>query len=179
MDVIYEIIGIVLYIGMFLFLIAGLCFLIDLWLDGKRESLYAVLINGFLAFVCIWFLAEASSQIQKTPWVRPDPYVTHTIVALQDGNEVNGKIRGSRYSMSGYINEEFMYVYGYKTIGNGMKIQKVSAKNATIFFDDNVIPNAKWYKETRKYWWLDEERYTCDIFIPTDSLQAELVIDLQ
>lgn len=179
MDVIYEIIGIVLYVGMFLFLIAGLCFLIDLGLDGKRKSLYAALINGLLGFVCIWFLAEASSEIQKMPWTRPDPYVVHTVMALQDGNEINGRVRGSKYSMSGYINEEFMYVYGYRTVSGGMKIQKVSAKNATVYFDDKVTPNAKWYKETREFWWLEEERYTCDIFIPTDSLQAELVIDLQ
>ena len=81
--------------------------------------------------------------------------------------------------MSGYINEEFIYVYGYKTYSGGMKIQKASAKNAVVYFDDSVSPNAKWYRETKKFWWSESERYTCDIFIPTGSLQAEMVIDLQ
>lgn len=100
-------------------------------------------------------------------------------MALQDGNEIQGNFRHRRYGMSGYINEEFMYVYGYKTYSGGMKIQKVSAKNAVVYFDDNVNPNAKWYRETKKFWWSESERYTCDIFVPTGSLQAEMVIDLQ
>lgn len=143
--------------------------------DGLKESLVVL----FLAAICLGAECYVASNLSKQPWIRSDPYVTHTVMALQDGNEINGRVRGSRYSISGYINEEFMYVYGYKTVGGGMKIQKVSEKNATVYFDDNVTPNAKWYRETKKFWWSEAERYTCDIFIPTDSLQAELVIDLQ
>lgn len=143
--------------------------------EGVRTGLVFLVIAG----LCLGTEVFVASKLNKKQWQRTDPYVTHTIMALQDGNEVNGKIRGGRYSISGYINEEFMYVYGYKSTGGGMKIQKVSAKNATVYFDDSVTPNAKWYRETKKFWWSEAERYTCDIFIPTDSLQAELVIDLQ
>lgn len=120
-----------------------------------------------------------ANKLEDQVWKRGDPYVTHTIMALQDGNEIQGNYRHRRYGMSGYINEEFMYVYGYKTYSGGMKIQKVSAKNAVVYFDDSVSPNAKWHRETKKFWWSESERYTCDIFIPTGSLQAEMVIDLQ
>lgn len=120
-----------------------------------------------------------ANKLKDQVWKRDNPYVTHTIMALQDGNEIQGNYRHRRYGMSGYINEEFMYVYGYKTYSGGMKIQKVSAKNAVVYFDDSVSPNAKWYRETKKFWWSESERYTCDIFIPTGSLQAEMVIDLQ
>lgn len=179
MDILFEIIGTILYMGMFLSFAIGLWFLID-WICNRRKRYgIATLVCGAVLVTCTWFVGHASYKLEREAWSRPDPYVTHTVMAMQDGNEINGSIRGRKYSMSGYINEEFMYVYGYKTVGGGMKIQKVSAKNATVYFNDRVAPNAKWYKETREFWWLEEERYTCDIFIPTDSLQAELVIDLQ
>lgn len=154
------------------------CFL-DADIYNNYKTAKPGIILAVIAAVCLVTEIYVSTKLENQPWTRPDPYVIHTVMALQDGNEINGKVRGSRYSISGYINEEFMYVYGYKTVGGGMKIQKVSEKNATVYFDDNVTPNAKWYRETKKFWWSEAERYTCDIFIPTDSLQAELVIDLQ
>lgn len=81
--------------------------------------------------------------------------------------------------MSGYINEKFTYVYGYKTIGGGMKIQKAGEDTTTVYFRDDIAPCAKWYEETRSYWFVKETRYTCDIFVPTDSLDARITIDLQ
>lgn len=146
--------------------------------DSKKDAIicFKILLAGIL---CLGVECYVAHNLNEQPWTRSQPYVTHTVMALQDGNEINGRIRGGKYSMSGYINEEFMYVYGYKTVGGGMKIQKVSEKNATVYFYDSVSPNAKWYRETKKFWWSEAERYTCDIFIPTDSLQAELVIDLR
>lgn len=147
--------------------------------DKVRDTIIGLLLLG-VAIACVLLLSHVTKMLDKQPWKREAPYVVHTVMALNDGNEINGSFRGGRrYGMSGYINEEFMYVYGYKLSNGGMKIQKVSEKNATVFFDNSVVPNAKWYKETKSYWWREETRYTCDIFIPEDSLQAEMVIDLQ
>lgn len=152
-----------------------LCSIID-------EGCTMIMISMISTVTCIILtilLCYASTKIEKQPWQRGDPYVTHTVMALQDGNEINGKIRGSRYCMSGYINEKFTYVYGYKTIGGGMKIQKAGADTTTVYFRDDIEPCAKWYEETRKYWFVEQTKYTCDIFVPTDSLEARITIDLQ
>ena len=168
-----------LLIGFCSFGIIGTIFFIEGLCEKKcKVALFGVTL-WCLGIGCLAVATYASKKYEEQPWHRTDPYVTHTIMALQDGNEINGSFRGGKYSMSGYINEEFLYVYGYKTIGGGMKIQKVSEKNAVVYFNDDVTPNAKWYEETKSFWWLNGKRYTCDIFIPSDSLQAELVIDLQ
>lgn len=169
----------ILFLGGMFLGIVSLAVLIVCDVTEDRKGVRAGFVILTIAGFCLGTELYVVNKLTEQPWIRPEPYVVHTVVALQDGNEINGRVRGSRYSISGYINEEFMYVYGYKTVGGGMKIQKVSEKNATVYFDDNVAPNAKWYRETKKFWWSEAERYTCDIFIPTDSLQAELVIDLQ
>lgn len=122
----------------------------------------------------------ASVKCEKQPWVREEePYVTHSIVALSDGNEIDGQFRGSRYCMSGYINEKFTYVYGYKTTSGGMKIQKATDDISTVYFRDDIEPCAKWYKWTKTFWGYTKEKRTCDIYVPSDSLEANIVIDLE
>lgn len=145
----------------------------------ERNGFLASVLSTVIAGVCIGLSMYTSYQLSKQQWIREDPYVTHQVVALQDGNEIRGNLRNRKYGMSGYINEEFMYVYGYKTASGGMKIQKVSEKQTVVYFNDEIAPNAKWYREKRRFWWSSEERYTCDIFIPTGSLQANITIDLQ
>ena len=170
--------GLLFFGGMFIGLSGLVSFLVFTATEDWKEmriSLIMLLIGG----ICLGTELYVGNKLNDQAWQRTDPYLTHQIMALQDGNEIQGNFRHRRYGMSGYINEEFMYVYGYKTYSGGMKIQKVSAKNAVVYFDDNVSPNAKWYRETKKFWWSESERYTCDIFIPTGSLQAEMVIDLQ
>lgn len=139
---------------------------------GLVSMLICLFLTGLLVF--------ASCKLEKQPWERAEePYVTHTIIALSDGNEIDGRFRGSRYCMSGYINEKFTYVYGYKTVGGGMKIQKAGADVSTVYFNDDIEPCAKWYRWTREFWWVKEEKTTCDIYVPTDSLEASITIDLE
>ena len=147
--------------------------------NGKEIAISAVSFLLFLASLAL--LIFGSVKLEKQRFVREEtPYVTHSIVALQDGNEIEGNFRHSRaYCMSGYIGEKFKYVYGYKVIGNGMKIQKVDESIATVYFDDEIEPCAKWYTETKKFWFFTAERKTCDIFVPTNALQAGITIDLQ
>lgn len=139
---------------------------------GLASMLFCLFLCGLLVF--------ASCKLEKQPWERAEePYVTHTIIALSDGNEIDGKFRGSRYCMSGYINEKFTYIYGYKTFGGGMKIQKAGSDIAVVYFNDDIEPCAKWYRWTRKFWWCEQEKTTCDIYVPTDSLEASITIDLE
>lgn len=148
--------------------------------DNKKEI--NVSFVSFLLFLAsVVLLIFGSVKLEKQRFVREEtPYVTHSIVALQDGNEIEGNFSRSRaYCMSGYIGEKFKYVYGYKVIGNGMKIQKVDESIATVYFDDEIEPCAKWYIETKKFWFFTSERKTCDIFVPTNALQAGITIDLQ
>ena len=138
------------------------------------------LVMILIGFILLGLHMFASVNCEKQPWERAEePYVTHTIIALSDGNEIDGKIRGGRYCMSGYINEKFTYVYGYKTFGGGMKIQKAGSDIAVVYFSDDITPCAKWYKESKKFWWCTNKRGTCDIYVPTDSLEASITIDLE
>lgn len=128
-----------------------------------------LLMSGLLFFA-------APAQMHKQPYERPhEPYVTHEIMCLADNNLMSTRF----YLYGGYINEEHHYLYGYKTSAGGMKTQKVKADTAMVFFDDDVIPCAKWYEETRQMWFLVETRITCDIYVPTDSLAVDYTIDLQ
>lgn len=153
----------------------GLFSIIDTNDKSASIGLITCLIGGILLGLAIF----VSVRCEKQSWKREDPYVTHSIIALTDGNEIEGKFRGSRYAMSGYINEKFMYVYGYKTAGGGMRIQKTGADTTVVYFRDDMKPCAKWYKETRTFWWCTQTRTTCDIFVPTDSLDARITIDLE
>lgn len=159
--------------------VVGFLLLVDAAITDSDKTGIAALITMLLAVSLFVLLGYTSNECSEQPWQREDPYVTHTVMALQDGNEINGKIRGSRYCMSGYINEKFTYVYGYKTVGGGMKIQKAGADTTVVYFRDDMDPCAKWYRETRKFWFAEQERYTCDIFVPTDSLEASITIDLK
>lgn len=146
--------------------------------NDKTQIIGLVMLLVGLAFFALSIFA--STKCEKQPWEREEtPYVTHTVIALSDGNEIDGKIHGGRYCMSGYINEKFTYVYGYKTYTGGMKIQKAGADIAVVYFRDDVEPCAKWYKETKTFWWCTQERVTCDIYVPTDSLEASITIDLE
>lgn len=174
-----KVLGLVIYLAAWLAIIIGLCCFLDALLEGNgKVGIFAI---GMLVLCILLFVlyGHPYKKCDQMSWQREDPYVTHSLIALSDGNEINGRIRGSKYSMSGYINEKFTYVYGYKTYGGGMKIQKAGADTTVVYFRDDIDPCAKWYKETKKYWWAEDERYTCDIFIPTDSLEAKITIDLE
>ena len=169
----------ILFITMGLFIIGGATLFVSVFEDS---SIALIIATVFMLLGCILLGLHiyASVECDRQPWERAEePYVTHTIIALSDGNEIDGKFRGSRYCRSGYINEKFTYVYGYKTVGRGMKIQKAGADVSTVYFNDDIEPCAKWYRWTRKFWWCEQEKTTCDIYVPTDSLEESITIDLE
>ena len=142
-------------------------------LDEHRKSARLCLI---LAFCTLAAGFHQTFTIENMSYEREDtPYMTHEILALSDGTMASGRI----YLRSGYFEEKYGYLYGYKTTNGGMKTQKVDGAIAEVFFSDDIVPCAKWYKESRSYLLRSDVRYTCDIFIPTDSLAADYSIDLE
>lgn len=115
--------------------------------------------------------------LEETPWEAPVNYTTHTIINLADNNSVEGTIRGSRHYVRGYIGESTTYHYYYQLSDGGMKLQKVSDKNATIYFTEDE-PRVEWYRQTRTFWWKSETRYFCKIYIPEGSMTTEINIDM-
>ena len=115
--------------------------------------------------------------IEEASWSTPVNYTTHTIINLADNNSIEGTVRGSRYYVRGYISESTTYHYYYQLSDGGMKLQKVSDKNATIYFTEDE-PRVEWYRQTRTFWWKSETRYFCKIYIPEGSMTTEINIDM-
>ena len=152
-------------------IIAFFMFLVSLCVD-IRICLVSAAVCAMCGILLIYPIVEADNL----PYERQaEPYITHKIMALADGSAIQGRI----YMRSATIDEKHRYTYGYETYNGGMKIQQINSDRALVFFTDSVEPCAKWYKETKKFWYFDWERYTCDIYLPTDALIADYSIDLQ
>lgn len=115
--------------------------------------------------------------LEEAPWDAPVNYTTHTIINLADNNSIEGTIRGGRHYVRGYIGESTTYHYYYQLSDGGMKLQKVSDKNTTIYFTEDE-PRVEWYRQTRTFWWKSETRYFCKIYIPEGSMTTEISIDM-
>ena len=131
---------------------------------------------AILSLLCMIAIIPAAVLVSSADYERAEePYVTHEVMCLNDNSMMSGRF----YLRSGYIEEDLYYLYGYKTKSGGMKTQKVKAKNATVYFDDSAEPCVKWYTETKRFWFITSTSYSCDIYVPTDSLVADYTIDLQ
>ena len=125
---------------------------------------------------CFFFLIYGSIKIEEMQFKRDEnPYVTHSVIALQDNNDISG----SFYIRRGYIEQNIVYVYAYKTSGGGMKLQKAGAQNTTVYFTDSVAPCVKWYNEHKSFYGFKQDRVTCDIYLPYGSLVEDYTIDLR
>lgn len=164
--------------GAFFLILLGVLFvglISGIW--AGMENCYG-LACAFLVLVpvCLILFPIAGCQVSEADYERAEePYVTHEVMCLNDNSMMSGRF----YLRSGYIDENLYYLYGYKTSSGGMKTQKVKANITTVYFDDSVEPCAKWYKETQQWWFLTNTTYSCDIYVPTDSLVADYTIDLQ
>ena len=113
--------------------------------------------------------------IEAAKWEEPYNYVTHEIINLADNNEIEGHIRG-RY-VRGYIGETTTYHCYYKQNDGGMKLQQAGEKTTTIYYTDGE-PRAEWYSQTRRFWWNEETRHFCRIYIPEGTMTTEFEIDM-
>lgn len=153
--------------------------------DGHpvAENIWSTCLTIYIALaliVCVGggiYRGVPEMALETATWDQPVNYVTHTIINLADNNSVEGTIRGSRHYVRGYIGESTTYHYYYKQSDGGMKLQKVSDKNATIYFTEDE-PRVEWYRQTRTFWWNSETRYFCKIYIPEGSMTTEINIDM-
>ena len=157
-------------------LLIGIFFLALAFIGLCIEDFKGTVICAFICVVCSFLFFYPLHKAEELNFERLDtPYVTHEIMALADGHAINGRI----YMRRGYINEVHQYTYGYKTEKGGMKTQQVNTDAAIVYFDDSLKPCAEWYKETKSFWYVNYERYTCDIYLPSDALVADYTIDLK
>ena len=148
------------------------------------ENIYSILFTIVLIVTILvvlglgvyWGFPEEA--IDTAEWSEPYNYITHQIVNLSDNNEINGRISGSRHYVRGYIGEETIYHYYYQQYDGGFKLQKASEKNTAIYFTDGE-PRAEWYSQTRTFWWKNETKYFCKIYIPEGSMTTEFEIDME
>lgn len=102
------------------------------------------------------------------------PYVVHEIVSLNDNFQVHGKFG----RISGSIDEDLYYTYGYKTPSGGIKTQNVACRNAEVFLSDNTKPKTEWYHNRCKFWFVYGDDFpVCKIYLPTDAVISEYLID--
>lgn len=147
--------------------------------DASRTKYwYLVLVLVIIiAFATAGVLTYADYQFEKTPWTEEN-YVTHQIINLADNNEVSGRISGSRRYMTGSVGEITVYQYYYVTARGSWDLQKAGEKT-TEFFPTDGEPCAKWYRIHKKFWWNEETKYRCDIYIPENAMITDFIIDME
>ena len=147
--------------------------------DKTREKYWVAALIFVIAI--IFFVAGiftyADYQFEQMSWEEVN-YVTHQIVNLADNSEINGRISGSRRYTSGYIGEITVYQYYYVTARGSWDLQK-SNEATTEFFPTDGQPCAKWYRIHKKFWWNEETKYRCDIYIPKDAMITDFIIDME
>ena len=147
--------------------------------DAKREKYWIIALILVLVIVVgtASIFTYADYMFEQTPWTEEN-YVTHKIVNLADNNEISGRISGTRRHTSGYIGEITTYQYYYVTARGSWDLQKAGEKT-TEFFPTSEEPCAKWYRIHKKFWWNEETKYRCDIYIPEDAMITDFVIDME
>lgn len=162
--------------GLFITMLVSLILSIILSIPASDNELSIPFFISFVILLVSCFLFfYPTLRIDDSEYKRADPYVTHELIALADKHSINGRIHLRR----GIVNEVYQYTYAYELPNGGMKTQRADNDITIVYFTDDIPPCAKWYKETRKFWYYEEFRYTCDIFIPTDALVADYSVDLQ
>lgn len=147
--------------------------------DAKREK-YWIMAIVFVLIVAIGtagILTYADYMFEQTPWTEEN-YVTHKIINLADNSEISGRVSGTRRTMNGYIGEITTYQYYYVTARGSWDLQKTGEK-ITEFFPTDGEPCARWYRIHKEFWWNEETKYRCDIYIPEDAMITDFVIDME
>lgn len=147
--------------------------------DAKREKYWRAALALVLAIMIgtAGILTYADYMFEKTPWTEEN-YVTHKIINLADNSEIAGRISGTRRHTSGYIGEITTYQYYYVTTRGSWDLQKAN-ENITEFFPTDGEPCARWYRIHKEFWWNEDTKYRCDIYIPEDAMITDFVIDME
>lgn len=78
----------------------------------------------------------------------------------------------------GYIEENLYYQYMVKISDDGMVPNKISAQNATIYYDESD-PRVEWYKLERHWLYFKQTQTTFKIYIPKGSINEGYDVDLK
>jgi hypothetical protein len=144
--------------------------------DGEIEWALRFIIWSFV--VCMLSLGMnifGEWKVSKLQWNVPEtPSAVEHIVSLNDNNLVNGRF----YMRRGYIDENLYYQYMVKTSDNGMVPNKISAQNATIYYDE-VDPRIEWYKSEKQWLYFKETETRFKIFVPSGSVTEGYDVDLK
>lgn len=147
--------------------------------NASREKYWwaALIFVLLVAFSIAGLFTYADYQFEQMPWIEEN-YVTHQIVNLADNNEISGRISGSRRYMTGSISEITVYQYYYVTARGSWDLQK-AGENITEFFPTDGEPCARWYRIHKEFWWNEETKYRCDIYIPENAMITDFIIDME
>lgn len=146
--------------------------------DENKNSKYAS-ISILICIISIVMFFFVSYKFDTKPYIYPkEPTSIEYITALSDNQEINGKIRRSRYAIRGYFNEELYYSYMVDVGNGGKKSNKVPSNNTTIYETDRNY-KVEWYTGHKEFLGLKGQKTYWKIYIPVGSITDEYNIDLE
>lgn len=156
----------------FAYLFFGLLFIKD---DGfLNKDIKTGLSTAVVAIFLVWFYFYGHQKLDQTPWTY-DYYATEYIECLHDNNMTNGRTTSMR---RGYINEDLYYQYMVKLNSGGYVVNKVKAKDATVYYTDEES-KVEWYHASRGWLWFTENKNIQKVYIPEGSISDSFGIDLE
>lgn len=175
-----------IYIILIIIMIASLIAIIVYTLDetfGKKEdknknSKYASVwaLICLISMIMIFFVGY---KFDTKPYTYPkEPTSIEYINALSDNQEVNGRIRGSRYVIRGYFNEKLYYSYMVDVGNGGKKANKVPSDETTVYETDKNY-RVEWYTGHKEFLGLKGQKTYWKIYIPVGSITDDYSIDLE
>lgn len=169
-----------------IFIIAGIALGIylaaDLWMGCFGGTIFTALC-GFIGLLLALIICLIISCFD-IPHLPAQPVETTEILALRDGSNIEGSMRGGIFCTSGYVDEEPVYTVLINT-ERGMKTEVYKAENTFIQFTDETPRVEKLVSEATGFWnffcgdgFLDTTEYI--IYIPANSeVVSDYVIDLE
>ena len=164
------------WLGIVMVISAIVCFvtLLDSIITDSSIEFAICVISMIICISTVILACVGSAKLEKQSWVvAEEPYATHSIVALNDSNQINGKF----YCRRGYIEEKLYYQYMRKS-GSGFKAGKVKADDTILYYTDDDY-RVEFYMKTKEWWIFHDEAYYYEIYIPEGSITEDYQIDLQ
>ena len=136
--------------------------------DSKFWKISFIIIGVITAIGLILDIASFKSEYKH------ELEATERIVALNDGNSVEGKF----YMRRGYLESNLYYNYMVDLSNGGYIANKVPARETTIFETDSNYRIEWWVKKKGYLFCIWKEKYW-KAYIPKNSIVTEYEIDLR
>lgn len=143
--------------------------------EKEADNLCGFTVISFLICIaCTILLLFGEYRVGKETWIYDnEPSAVENIVALSDNNLLSGRF----YLRGGYINDDLYYQYLVELSSGGMVSNKISAKTATIYYDNNNT-RVEWYHKHRNWLYFEQEEIFHKIYIPNGSIDENFNVDL-